>query len=84
MTVTCICGDEFPRHPALEVACPSCQAPIGKSCKRPSGHNVFRGTDGEELHGLRRKAAFKAKPCSCLRKWEESQRAKTTQQETFA
>lgn len=73
-TVRCICGDEFPRHPALEIACSQCHAPIGKPCKRPSEHAVFRGSDGHALHAQRRKAAFEARPCSCLRKWEEAQR----------
>jgi hypothetical protein len=41
------CGDEWPRHPALEVACPKCGAGIGKPCKakRPSGHQVVLGTE---------------------------------------
>jgi hypothetical protein len=41
MTVTCNvpgCGRVWPRDPCLEVACPTCQAPVGQRCKRPSGH----------------------------------------------
>jgi hypothetical protein len=37
------CGREWPRDPTLEVECPTCHAPIGKECKRPSGHRVFGG-----------------------------------------
>ena len=39
MTARCqLCGQEWPRDPALEVPCPACHAPAGKPCKRPSGH----------------------------------------------
>ena len=38
--VTCkLCGEEWKRDPALEVVCPSCSAPIGARCRRPSGHS---------------------------------------------
>lgn len=38
--VTCHnCGQTWPRHPALEVKCPDCRAPVGQNCRRPSGHN---------------------------------------------
>lgn len=83
MTVRCECGDEFPRHPALEIKCPTCQARPGKPCVRPSEHTVFRGSDGLSLHRARRKAAFAAKPCSCLRLWEERQRTKQVQHDLF-
>lgn len=33
------CGLTWPRDPVLEVACPTCTAPIGIGCKRPSGHS---------------------------------------------
>ena len=37
--VTChACGEQWPRHPALEVPCPTCQADVGKACHKPSGH----------------------------------------------
>ena len=33
------CGEEWPQgDPALRVACPSCQAPPGRRCRRPSAH----------------------------------------------
>jgi hypothetical protein len=53
------CGDEWPRHPALEVACPKCGAGIGKPCgnKRPSGHRVVFGV---ETHVEREQAALDA------------------------
>ncbi len=35
------CGRSWPRDPALEVPCPTCRAPIGSPCKRPSGHPLF-------------------------------------------
>lgn len=39
MTARCqACGQEWPRDPALEVACPACHAPEGAPCRRPSGH----------------------------------------------
>ncbi len=40
MTVSCkLCGEEWNRDPALEVECPSCLAPIGVRCRRPSQHS---------------------------------------------
>lgn len=42
-TVVCsACGQEWPRDPALEVACPKCAAKVGHYCrrKRPSGHDA--------------------------------------------
>ena len=39
MTVTCdACGETWPRHPAKEVPCPTCNATIGSPCRRPSDH----------------------------------------------
>jgi hypothetical protein len=39
MTVTCSnCGEEWPCDPALEGRCPTCHAPVGVKCRRPSGH----------------------------------------------
>lgn len=35
------CHRAWPRDPALEVACPTCKAGIGVSCRRPSGHSAF-------------------------------------------
>lgn len=33
------CGEEWPQgDPALRVACPTCQAPPGRRCRRPSAH----------------------------------------------
>jgi hypothetical protein len=58
MSVSCVnCGQEWPRDPALEVPCPTCHAPIGVKCRRPSGH-------GCELHASRDQAAMDA---GCLR-----------------
>lgn len=36
------CGEEWPRHPALEVACPDCGASVGVHCKKPSGHTFWK------------------------------------------
>jgi hypothetical protein len=47
------CGESWPRDPALGVPCPQCQAPVGKPCKRPSGH-------GCNLHHSRDQAALDA------------------------
>lgn len=42
MTASCQrdgrCGKTWPRDPVLEVVCPSCNAPVGVKCRRPSGH----------------------------------------------
>lgn len=39
MTAIChACGQQWPRHPALEVECPVCAAAVGVGCSRPSGH----------------------------------------------
>ena len=44
MTVKCsLCGQEWPRDPALEVACPVCRAAAGSPCRRPSGHETYGG-----------------------------------------
>jgi hypothetical protein len=60
MTATCSnCGEAWPRDPALEGECPSCHAPAGRRCKRPSGHSC-------ELHHSRDQAAMDAgflRPC---------------------
>jgi hypothetical protein len=37
------CPVTWPRDPVLEVVCPTCSAPIGQKCRRPSGHRVFGG-----------------------------------------
>ncbi len=50
------CGQEWPRDPALEVKCPTCQMPVGRKCRRPSEHNVWGG----ELHAARDQAAMDA------------------------
>jgi hypothetical protein len=46
MTVSCsLCGQEWPRDPALEVECPKCHAKVGHYCivRRPSGHTANFG-----------------------------------------
>lgn len=48
------CGQEWPRDPALEVACPTCKAPVGSRCRRPSGHPAG------QLHADRDLAAMEA------------------------
>jgi hypothetical protein len=54
MSVSCSnCGEEWPRNPALEVPCPTCHAPVGVKCRRPSGH-------GCTLHASRDQAAMDA------------------------
>ena len=52
MTVHCQkgCGMSWPRHPALEVACPNCQAPVGSWCKRPSEHRAAQMHHDRLLH----------------------------------
>jgi len=57
MSVSCSrCGREWPRDPALEVECPTCGAPVGRRCQRPSQHGVF----GNQLHPQRDIAAMAA------------------------
>ena len=60
MSVVCHkCGRTWPRDPALEVACPTCHAPVGVKCRRPSGH-------GCDIHTARDRAAMDAgllRPC---------------------
>lgn len=54
MTVSCsLCGETWPRDPALKVECPTCHAAVGVRCKRPSGH-------GCEIHASRDQAAMAA------------------------
>ena len=47
------CGLSWPYDPALDVRCPTCQAPKGQNCRRPSGHNC-------EFHITRDQAALDA------------------------
>jgi len=57
------CGEEWPEgDPALRVACPSCQAPPGRQCRRPSGH-------GCGVHAARDSLAVDVgllRPCTAL------------------
>jgi hypothetical protein len=54
MAVSCSnCGERWPRDPALEVKRPTCHAPAGVRCKRPSGH-------GCDIHASRDQAAMDA------------------------
>lgn len=44
-SVRCVkagCDRTWPRDPALEVPCPTCQARAGAKCKRPSGHSAWQ------------------------------------------
>jgi hypothetical protein len=57
MPTTCLhCGREWPRDPALEVACPTCHAAIGRRCKRPSGH------EASDVHATRDRLAMQTIP----------------------
>ncbi len=50
MTVSCLnCGETWERDPALEVACPTCQSPIGVQCKRPSEHGCTIHASRDQL-----------------------------------
>jgi hypothetical protein len=54
MTARCnLCGQEWPRDPALEVPCPACPAAAGQKCRRPSGHAC-------DIHVERDRAALEA------------------------
>jgi hypothetical protein len=47
MTVSCsACGQQWPRDPALEVGCPTCNARVGPYCSshRPSGYRIRFGS----------------------------------------
>lgn len=55
MTFTCrACGEQWERHPVTRVPCPTCRAPAGAWCVRPSGHKA------QELHIDREQAALDA------------------------
>lgn len=43
------CGQTWPRDPALEVPCPTCHAPVGGPCRRPSGHACALHADRDRL-----------------------------------
>lgn len=63
MPVRCsLCGQEWPRDPALEIACPTCLAGVGQPCRRPGGYTGnFVG-----VHASRDRAAMQAgflQPC---------------------
>lgn len=77
MTVICSnCGEEWPRDPALEVRYPTCHAPMGVKCRRPSGHPCVLHHSGDQ-------AAMDAgflRPCP---KGPSAQQAMTPQLELF-
>lgn len=73
MSVSCVCGTEFPRDPRLEIACPSCEAKAGQECRRPSGHVLSRKTGFADFHAKRRSLAFELFPCRCVELWEKAQ-----------
>jgi predicted nucleic acid-binding Zn-ribbon protein len=57
------CGEMWPDgDPALRVACPSCQAPPGRVCRRPSAHECV-------VHAARDRLAMEQgllRPCPAL------------------
>ncbi len=56
MSVSCSnCGQTWPRDPALEVACPTCNRPVGKACVRPSQHETY----GRQPHAARDRLAMR-------------------------
>jgi len=67
MSASChLCGETWPRDPALEVACPMCGAGVGVRCVRPSGHRAWRH---EPPHVERDRAALDAgviRPCPAV------------------
>lgn len=42
------CRRTWARDPFLEVACPTCLAPVGVHCRRPSEHRVWGGAPHAE------------------------------------
>jgi DNA-directed RNA polymerase subunit RPC12/RpoP len=59
MSVKCnACGEEWPRDPALEVQCPTCNAKVGRRCRRPSEHQVFGGGMHPDRDRLAMKMGF--------------------------
>ena len=74
--VTChACGEEFPRHPALEVKCPDCGANVGVHCTKPSGHTFWK----HELPHVNREQLAVDRGlmniCTAARKPQEGRRA---------
>ena len=61
------CGEEWlDGDPALRVACPSCQAPPGRRCRRPSAHECV-------VHAARDRLAMDMgllRPCPAL-SWDD-------------
>lgn len=47
------CGQGWEKHPATVVPCPSCQAPAGSPCRRPSGHYASTPHVDRERHALK-------------------------------
>src|SRR4051794_8947585 len=50
----CSCGQTWPRDPILEVACPTCRAPLGRRCKRPGGHDASDDHVARDLLAMNR------------------------------
>lgn len=46
------CDRTWSRDPVLEVECPTCGAPVGKRCRRPSEHTVWGGEPHAERDRL--------------------------------
>lgn len=66
------CGDEWPEHPALVVACPHCKAGPGIRCTRPSGHQMSQSFQAQP-HIAREALAVSSgamQPCRAL-SWDE-------------
>lgn len=65
-----LCGQQWPRDPALEVACPICLAPAGVKCRRPSGHPC-------DLHAARDRRALDLgliNPCPAAQRKPDNER----------
>jgi hypothetical protein len=52
------CDRTWDRDPCLEVECPTCNAPVGRICRQPSGHNTWNAWG--RFHDARDLAADKA------------------------
>jgi len=67
MTVQCaLCGEEWPRDPALEADCPDCHASVGQGCRRPAGHGAWGAGSIHKAREIRAMALGLLQPCPAM------------------
>lgn len=67
MTVQCVfCGEEWLRDPVQEIVCLDCLAPVGRRCRRPSGHDAWGRAGFHKAREVHAMALGLLQPCPAL------------------